>query len=211
MNINSKLKILIVFIPLSLTLCLMSNTYSRYVADTTGNIEMLFAKWQILVNENDITNNTSSEVTITPVIEENENIETNKLAPTSKGYFDIDINPSNIEVSFNYKINLNLVNKDITDLMITKYAILDNNYIEGDNLNLITIENNTITNTLNYDNTKEDFSFKPFTIRIYFEWYDGEDETMNDIKDTEVANNAENNKLEIKATISFEQEIDKQI
>lgn len=211
MNINSKLKLLLIVIPICLSLSLMSNTYSRYVADTTGNIEMLFAKWQILVNENDITNNTISEVIINPVIEENENIENNKIAPSSKGYFDIDINPSNIEVSFNYKINLNIINENIPDLIISKYAILDSNYTEGDNLNLINIENNTITGSLSYDNTITDFEFKPFTIRIYFEWYEGENESMNDSEDTTIANNVENNKLEIKANISFEQKIDKQI
>lgn len=211
MNINSKLKLLLIVIPICLSLSLMSNTYSRYVADTKGNIEMLFAKWQILVNENDITNNTISEVIINPVIEENENIENNKIAPSSKGYFDIDINPSNIEVSFNYKINLNIINENIPDLIISKYAILDSNYTEGDNLNLINIENNTITGSLSYDNTITDFEFKPFTIRIYFEWYEGENESMNDSEDTTIANNAENSKLEIKANISFEQKIDKQI
>ena len=46
----------------------MSNTYSRYVANTTGNLDMLFANWQILVNENDILDETSSSIQITPVI-----------------------------------------------------------------------------------------------------------------------------------------------
>ena len=57
---SRKLRILLVFISLSLTLSLMSNTYSRYVADTTSNVEMQFASWQILVNENDITSSTTS-------------------------------------------------------------------------------------------------------------------------------------------------------
>ena len=54
MFMSTKFKILAVLVSLSLTLCFMSNTYSRYVANTTGNVEVRFARWQILVNENDI-------------------------------------------------------------------------------------------------------------------------------------------------------------
>ena len=71
---NNRLKILGVFIPLCLMLCFMSNTYSRYVAGTTGNLKMSFAQWQILVNNEDIINNSSSSIVLTPVIDENENL-----------------------------------------------------------------------------------------------------------------------------------------
>ena len=54
----------------------------------------------------------------------------------------------------------------------------------------------------------QDIGFKPFTIRICFEWYEGTTEKMNDESDTQVGKNAENNKLEISANISFEQIID---
>ena len=62
MKMNIRIKILSVFIPLCLFLCFMSNTYSRYVADTTGNLKMSFAQWQILVNNEDIINNSSSSI-----------------------------------------------------------------------------------------------------------------------------------------------------
>ena len=52
----------------SLCLCFMSSTYSRYVAGTTGNIDILFAKWQILINNEDITNQNNSSITINPII-----------------------------------------------------------------------------------------------------------------------------------------------
>ena len=68
---NRKFKIILLILSLSLTLSYMSNTYSRYVADATGNVQALVAKWQILVNENDITNETTSSIEITPEIDEN--------------------------------------------------------------------------------------------------------------------------------------------
>ena len=95
----------------SLCLCFMSSTYSRYVAGTTGNIDILFAKWQILINTQDITDQNNSNITITPTIEQNENIRENTVAPTSKGYFDIDIDPTNVDVSFRYSIDLEIDNE----------------------------------------------------------------------------------------------------
>ena len=41
-----KIKVLILIASLAITLSLMSNTYSRYVASSNGNVEIEFAKWQ---------------------------------------------------------------------------------------------------------------------------------------------------------------------
>lgn len=204
---SRKFKVLLVIISLSLTLSLMSNTYSRYVADTTSDIELQFANWQILVNENDITNNSVSSINIVPILEENNNIATNSIAPTSKGYFDIEIDPSNVEVSFDYQINFELLNDNMPDLLISKYALLDSNYVEGDSLTTIPITDNQINNLLTYDNSTENFRFEPFKVRVYFEWYEGQDENMNDEADTQIGNEAATNdtKLQIKTTISFSQ------
>lgn len=202
-----KVKILLVILSLAITLNLMSNTFSRYVSKATGNIDMAFSKWQILVNNVDITSNTSSSIDLTPVLEENSNIATNTIAPSSKGYVDIDIDPTNVDVSFNYSINLEVKNEEVKDLIITNYAILDQNYIEGDLIETIPLEDNTINETLLYNNTIDNFKFEPFTVRIYFEWYEGENEQLNDDEDTEIGTKAanENTPLEITASINFEQ------
>ena len=202
-----KVKILLVILSLAITLNLMSNTFSRYVSKATGNIDMAFSKWQILVNNVDITSNTSSSIDLTPVLEENSNIATNTIAPSSKGYVDIDIDPTNVDVSFDYSINLEVKNEEVKDLLITDYAILDNNYIEGDQIETIPLEKNSINETLLYDNTIDNFKFEPFTVRIYFEWYEGENEQLDDTQDTEIGTKAanENTPLEITASINFEQ------
>lgn len=210
---NFRIKVLSVFIPLSLFLCFMSNTYSRYVADTTGNLKMSFAQWQILVNNDDITNNFTSSINLTPVIDKNKYVEDNKIAPSSSGYFDISIDPSNVDVSFNYSILLELVNDNIPDLMITKYAILDSDYSENDVITYKNIDNNLIQGSLDVEHITtptdeiQEHSFEPFIIRICFEWYEGEDETMSDDADTLIGNNALNNELEIRAQIKFEQKL----
>ena len=214
---NYRIKILLIFIPLSFLFCFMSNTYSRYVADATGNLKMSFAQWQILINNNDITNNTSSSIVLTPVIEDNNDVKSNKLAPSSTGYFDINIDPSNVDVSFNYNITLKVLNENIPDLMITKYAILNKNFDEkNDTITYNDIENNIISGSLDLKDINiatssdeiKNTNFEPFTIRICFEWYEGENEKMNNEADTLIAQNAQNNQLEIEAKIKFEQKID---
>ena len=59
---KTRLKILFIIVTLAVTMSLMSNTYSRYVADTTGNLEVQFATWKILVNESDITSGNTTSI-----------------------------------------------------------------------------------------------------------------------------------------------------
>ncbi len=207
-----KRRISFVLLLISCSLCLsfMSSTYSRYVAGTTGNIDILFAKWQILVDNNEIVNQNNSSISFTPVIETDTNIRSNTIAPTSKGYFDIDIDPTNVDVSFGYQISLAIDNEDIPDLMITKYAILDSNYQDGDVIEYTTLSSNTITDEMLFDNSTQNFSFQPFTIRICFEWFDGENELMDNSDDTEIGISAAEDDVTftINANISFEQIIE---
>lgn len=191
----------------SLCLCLMSSTYSRYVAGTTGNIDIVFAKWQILINSEDIADANNSTISFTPTIEENSYVKENTIAPTSNGYFDIEIDPTNVDVSFRYTIDLEIDNEEIPDLMITRYAILPSDYEEGDIIEYTTLNEPEITDELLFDNETDDFSFDTFTIRVYFEWYEGEDELMDDDADTEIGIAAAEDDVTftINAGISFEQ------
>ena len=206
----TKVRFILVFVSLSICLCLMSSTYSRYVADATGNIDVVFAKWQILVNNFDITSTSNSTIDFVPVMESTDHIADNVIAPSSKGYFDIDIDPTNVDVSFKYTINLGIENEDIPDLIITKYAIIPASYIDGEHLDFIILSGNSITNTMLYDKNISSFRFEPFMIRVYFEWYEGENELMNDYNDSLIGHLAATEDITIKLTanILFEQVIE---
>ena len=198
-----KFKVLIVIASLAITLSLMSNTYSRYVASSDGNVQIEFAKWQLLVNNTDITNSTSSTISFEPTIIQNANVAENKVAPSSIGYFDVEIDPTNVDVSFKYNINLAIDNTNIPDLMITKYEIIPENHIEGNALETKYLENGSISDTMYYQSG----GFEKMTIRIYFQWFEGVGESMNDEADTNVGYTAatENTTFTINANISFEQ------
>ena len=97
-----------------------------------------------------------------------------------------------------------------------KYAILDGDFDEEkDTITYNDIENNLISGSLDIKDlsvaTEGDeiitSNFKPFTIRICFEWYEGTDENMKDEDDTLIGLDEENNELEIEAEIKFEQKL----
>ena len=206
-----RLKILLLFMSLALTMSLMSDTYSRYVANTTGNLEVQFAKWKLLVNNVDITDGNTSSIELTPVMQENSNVAENKIAPSSIGYFDIDVDPSNVELSFDYTITLDVLNEDLPDLLISKYSIIDDKSIDENSITMDDVIDNKITDTLVYNNKVDEngnkFSFSPFTIRVFFEWFDGETATMSDEMDTLVGTSEDVTSLQIQANIKFEQNI----
>ena len=206
---SKKFRVLILLISLSLTLSMMSNTYSRYVANTTGNIDAAFAKWQILINgNNDITDGSTSSITVAPTIISNENVKEGTIAPSSTGYFDIEIDPTNVELSFDYEITLAYDNANMPDLVISKYAFLDEDTDE-DNLVFQTLNTNSISGSKIFDNETDNFKFSKFTIRVYFEWYEGSNELMDDEDDTEVGYSAatDDTSFTIAANITFSQKM----
>ncbi|MBR3145987.1 MAG: hypothetical protein IKF47_01860 [Bacilli bacterium] len=190
---KKRIKILIAFVALAFSLSIISTTYSRYVADANGDVALTFAKWQILVNDADITSGNVESIDITPTIVENENVASGKLAPSSLGYYDIEIDVSNVETSFDMHITLD--NEDMADLRITSYSIDDGEEIE--------IEDGQIDESFDYDEDLETIN-----IRIYFEWYDVDDgdSEMDNEDDTEFVSN--NEEITITTNLSFEQRID---
>ena len=200
-TIINKLKLLIVCFMLIILVSLMSNTFSKYVSSADGDLNVSFAKWQILVNNLDISDASNSEIWFVPVIDSNNEVEENSVAPSSSGYFDIAIDPSNVALSFNYNITFSIENDDIPDLMISEYAILP---VDDSPIEKISLDNNIIEKDMIYD---PENPFKPFTIRLFFKWYEGENELMDDLADTEIGTVAAINdtKLKMKANISFKQ------
>ena len=200
-TIINKLKLLIVCFMLIILVSLMSNTFSKYVSSADGDLNVSFAKWQILVNNLDISEAANSEILFVPVIDSNNEVEENSVAPSSSGYFDIAIDPSNVALSFNYNITFSIENDDIPDLMISEYAILP---VDDSPIEKISLDSNIIEKDMIYDPEKP---FKPFTIRLFFKWYEGENELMDDLADTEIGTVAAINdtKLKMKANISFKQ------
>ena len=187
MKSKRKLKLLAAFIALIICITQIQQTYAKYIDVKEGNTDFTIAKWKILVNNQDITDSSTMSSLINPVYIKNDNIKDGVIAPGSEGYFDIEIDSTNTEVSFTYTITLsNTDENNIKDLKITGYSQNGSAIIPLDN------QINSITDTVYYtDQNKLD------TIRVYFTWLDGNGETMDNTSDTNASISGESAKLKV--------------
>ena len=207
-NLKFKMRLLLFLIFLGLFLTTAKATYARYATATAGKANLTMAQWQISINNQNITENYSTELIFTPVIEKNENVKDGTIAPGSNGYFDIQINPEKVDVSFTYDIMLQLPEDSIVrDLKITSYAVVQQGQ-EDEQVQIIPYSGSMIENIMKYDNNTDNFKFSPFIVRIFFEWYDGPDNLMDDLEDTQLsqmANSEEDISFNILASLNFKQ------
>ena len=173
MKIKFKRKMIFFIALISLFYCvsMMQDTYGKYLTSAEANTELTIARWAILVNDQDVVNNSNFTDTVVPTFLGTENIQSNVLAPTSEGYFDLVINGENTDVSFTYTISLDTTDCVVQDLVITGYTI-DGTHYDYDGS---AISNDILLND-------ED---KTVSIRFDVKWNDGTGSTMNNAADTE--------------------------
>lgn len=177
--LNKDIKFIIVFViivGISL-LYLNQSSLAKYKKQVTGKANMQIAKWSIRVNNEDIANKTVLNKDITPQFEATSTTKESVIAPGSIGYFDIEIDPTNVDVNFKYELTTSVPESStIKDLKIIYY-------IKEPDTNSTKIEYNDgdiITDTLEHNSeTKK--------LRIYIEWDDSETNIMDNKADTEAA------------------------
>lgn len=167
----------------SLTLCVffITESYAKYLTSTQGNAKMNVARWKIIVNNEDIKNNSSLTTQITPTFLGNDNIAENVIAPTSEGYFDLLIDATEADVSFKYNIGIEVdESSSVQDLKISKFVINEEEFTPADNTYSIERQ------VLHKDNSHI------INIRVYIYWDDSESASMDNAMDTQatIDNNA---------------------
>lgn len=178
-----------------LILCLvffLIQIFAKYLTSATGNTSMNVARWNILVNNTSIKNNTDISNTLVPVFPGNDNIASGIIAPTAEGYFDLNFDFKDADVSFEYEISTTVdANSSVKDLVLTGYTIDDGEKIEFSNNHSI---KDTILLTDNVDTRK---------IRVFVTWDDGQNSTMDNEADTLATTS--NNPALLHVNISFTQ------
>ena len=191
MKFNKKLILFISCISLILCLLIVRQTYAKYMNTTEGNTNITIARWRILVNNQDIRNNPEITETITPVLLENEHIKPGVIAPTSEGYFDIVLDSSDVDVSFNYTITPSIQeNSCVKDLNVTGYSLNNGEIIS-------VVDNAPISNNILYKD-----GVTTTSIRIHIKWTDDETATMDNKADTQTTID-ETCKGNINVTLNF--------
>lgn len=164
--------ILLSFLSLFVSITLFQETYGKYVTDIDESANIKIARWRILINGEDVRNNSTAQTTISPIFTGNDNIQDNVIAPHAEGYFDLIIDGNDADVSFKYDIEIGVnENSSVQDLIVTGYQINDGEKVETDET---TISNTVPLNQVN----------KIITIRVYIKWNDDDESTMDNEADT---------------------------
>ena len=189
-----KVIILIICLSLCISLILLVQIYAKYLTSATGSTNIPIAKWNILVNNQSIKDSSDISNTIQPIFPGNDNIASNIIAPTAEGYFDLNFDFTDTDVSFKYKITLSANSESsVTDLVATGYSIDNGDKIDFDNYNEDISDTILLTDSID---TR--------SIRIYVLWNDDTDtSSMNNIDDT-ISTNSDKPVL-FDVNISFEQ------
>ncbi len=161
-------------ISIYITLCLCTDTYAKYHSVATSTTSTSIARWKILVNDDDITLGSTSTSLITPVFPGSSDINSNVLAPNAVGYFDMVIDASNVDVSFDYTVTISVnQNSAVQELIATKYIINGGEEIDFEEGNQTISESVALAD-------KDD----PIYIRVYVKWDDSLD-IMDNSEDTD--------------------------
>ena len=175
MKLNRKITFLLALLALFYCVSLIQSTYAKYLSTADADTNITIARWNILVNNQDISQNSNFSEVLEPTFTGNENIKDGVIAPTATGYFDITLDGSTTDVSFSYDISFSEADDNtVTDLKITKYEIDGHSYTYNG-----PISGNILLNDQN----------RALTVRVYVEWVDQtDDETMINVDDTTAAN-----------------------
>lgn len=152
------------------------------------------ARWKILINGSNIT---EEDFVINSInVEDNENVLNGKLAPGVRGYFDIEIDPQ-ADTSIVYSISFDF--SQISDSFKVE------NIEETTSGNLIRTDESTYSKVITLNEIKEN---KKNNVRVYLKWENKEDNNATDSKIGLTENNYINIPVSVSAMQYFGEDIE---
>lgn len=173
-----KIIILLAVICLAIAIISFILIYAKYTTSANSQTDVPIARWNILVNNISIKDQSDISQTLQPIFPGNENIAKDIIAPTAEGYFDLYFDYNDVDVSFKYIISLAPSEESsVKDIVATSYSVDDGEIINFTNYN------EDITDSISLDNPT-----RTRKIRIYVKWNDDSNTaTMDNYADTESA------------------------
>ena len=193
---KNKRKIFLLLSFLSLFLCLyfVSDTYAKYLTKASAGVTGQVAKWNIKVNNTNVRNNDTLTNVITPVFAGSQHVAANVIAPTVTGYFDLQLDASDVDVSFTYNISV-ARNANLRDFVVTGYQVDSGTTNSVD----VSVETPTISDDILITDTT-----RTHTIRVFIGWNDDADtQELNNAQDTTVTGTYDN--INLTVNLSFVQ------
>lgn len=178
---------------LILSILVIRTTYARYITSLTAGGSVELGRWLIKVNNQNIIENSDLSNKIIPKFIDSDYIAEGKIAPTSTGYVEINLDYQDVTVPFKYDVAFSYDDSTlIEDFKLISYSIGDGE--------LVTVDDSftSITETISPEDTT-----RTKLLKLNFSWVDGEGELLNDTQDTVRAYNL--NSLGLKFDINFTQ------
>ena len=170
-NLITKKKafLLLACIWLIISLSVVQTTYAKYVTNLDTNANIAISYWNILVNNQNIAENPDISATMTAVFPGNEFMKNDVIVPGAVGYFDLNIDSSNVTVPFSTTVttSINEASALTTDFVVAGYSINNGEIIE-----LVDTNSFSCDISLDTDST---------IIRIYIIWLD---DGLDSVEDT---------------------------
>lgn len=150
------------------------SSFAKYSGVINNKTSLNVAKWVIKVNNQDITSSNIFNDSI-KLVSNSENVNSNKIAPLSSGYFDITIDLSGTDVGISYSIDLSN-SKLPSDLVINSYKKIEDG-VESD---LTTFSDNKVSGTKKLNSNM--FTSKDIiTYRFYWKYIDNSNEEQTSL------------------------------
>lgn len=169
-------------------------SYSLFESQRINTTNLEIAKWEIKVNENLLSGNSSTFTIDNFTWSTSPYIMEGKAAPGLNGYFDIVIDPNDADTSIRYDVTFDFSTLDDDQFSVTEIKELDNKSI-------VRTGAFTYSNIIKLDEIENG---ETNTIRVYIEWINDE---ANNVKDSELGTIL-NNQLMIPVSVDVIQYID---
>ena len=193
-----KFIILLACISLIVSITFILQTYAKYSTVLEGHTNVNIAKWSIKVNDVVVTSDDELSEVLKPIFEGNAHIAPDVIAPTATGYFLLDFDFEDVEVSFHYEITI-----EVADESAVKKLEAFEYYVDDD---LLPTPFSGPVATISGDIYYEDIvdPVDPITSRLFTIWiqWANTGEPGENAEDTLVTIDPENLAL-FKVTVSF--------
>ena len=221
MKEKTKLRIIQIMCIISILITIFSiqRTYAKYFEKVNTTYQTNIKRWLINVNTYNIHEMSELNQVMQPVIVDDENMNNNNtLVPGRKGYFEMLIDYSAVDLAFEYEFYIEQLNNNpLEDFEIYGYEVID-----ADGTSTVT-ETKEIKGVIDPTTEVDSNGDKKREIRVLFRWNDENADTadsasaegMNNLEDTQFRGETDTSAdadglhtvLNYKATMKFAQYI----
>lgn len=120
MKFNKSIKIILLILVLIVLFLIIRSTYSKYISTKDSGTTFHISKWNIVLNNKNISENEDFTQDIQIIYDENtENIAQDVIVPTSKGHFEVTLESTGTELPFEYEFKVADIGVDTKSNYVT--------------------------------------------------------------------------------------------